>query len=65
MDALSIAVHKWLLRVHILVLTMDSCSEHVDRSPVRISSTCRLFSTLVVPNDDAGNVVQSIVTPIT
>jgi hypothetical protein len=34
----------------------------VDRSPVRMSSTHRLFSDLVVADDDAGHTLQSIVT---
>jgi hypothetical protein len=65
MYALVISVHKCWLHVHRLLVTMDSCSEHMDRSPMRISLTRRLFSTPVVTNDDAGHTLQSIVTPVT
>jgi hypothetical protein len=65
MDALVVAIHKWSLRVHRLVVTMTSYSEHVDMSSVRMSSTHRLFSTLVVPDEDLGNTIQSIVAPVT
>jgi hypothetical protein len=64
MDALVVAVHKWSLCVRRLVVTMASCSEHVDKSPVRMSSTRRLFNTPVVPDDDVGNTDQSIVMPV-
>jgi hypothetical protein len=47
-----------------LVVTMASCSEHVDKSSVRMSSTRRLFNTPVVPDDDVGNADQSILTPV-
>jgi hypothetical protein len=50
--------------VRSLVIVMDSCSELVDRSPVRTSSTHRLFSTPYVV-DDGGHATQSIVTPVT
>jgi hypothetical protein len=65
MDALVAAIHKWLLCVCRLVVTMASCSEPVDRSLVRMSSTRRLFSAPVVLDDDSGSAVQSIVTLVT
>jgi hypothetical protein len=48
-----------------LVVTMASCNEQMDRSAVRMSSTRRLFSTPVVPDDDSGSAIQNIVTPVT
>jgi hypothetical protein len=60
--ALVVSNHKCWLRVRRLLVTMDSCSECVDMSLVRMSSTCRLFSTLVVADDDAGHALQS--TPV-
>jgi hypothetical protein len=45
MYALVVFVHKCWLRVHRLLVTMDSRNEHVDRSLLRMLSTCRLFST--------------------
>jgi hypothetical protein len=57
MCAIVVAVHKCWLHVHRLLVTMDSCNEHVDRSPVRMSLTRRLFSTPVVVNDDAGHML--------
>jgi hypothetical protein len=36
-----------------LVVTMASCSEQVDRSPLQMSSTHRLFSTPVVLDGDS------------
>jgi hypothetical protein len=62
MYAFVVAVYKCSLRVRILLMSMDSCSEHVDRSPVRMSLMRRLFSNLVVADDDAGHTLQSIVT---
>jgi hypothetical protein len=44
---------------------MASCNEIMDRSPVRMSSTYRLFSTSVVHDDDLGFAVQNFVTPVT
>jgi hypothetical protein len=50
--------------VCILVISMDGCDEHDNRSPMRMSSMRRLFSTPVVVND-AEHANQSIVTPVT
>jgi hypothetical protein len=47
-----------------LVVTMVSCNEQMDKLPVRMSSTRRLFSTPVVPDDDSGSAIQNIVTPV-
>jgi hypothetical protein len=65
MGALVVAIHKWSFHVHRLVVIMDSCGEHVDRSPVQMSSMRRMFSTSVVADDDARNAVHSIVMPVT
>jgi hypothetical protein len=40
---------------------MASCNEQLDRSPMRMSSTRRLFNTPVVADDDSVSAVQSIV----
>jgi hypothetical protein len=64
MYALVVCVHKCWLCVHRLLVTMDSCSEHVDMSPVRISLTRRLFSTPVVADDDARHALQSTIMPV-
>jgi hypothetical protein len=46
-------------------MRIDRCNEQMDKSPVGMSSTRRLFSTPVVPDDDLGSAVQNIVTPVT
>jgi hypothetical protein len=46
-------------------MRMERCNEQMDRSPIQMSSTHRLFSTPVVPDDDSGSAVQNIVTPVT
>jgi hypothetical protein len=46
-------------------MRMERCNEQMDRSPIQMSLTHRLFSTPVVPDDDSGSAVQNIVTPVT
>jgi hypothetical protein len=48
-----------------LVVRMASYNEQMDRSPVWMSLTRRLFSTPVVYDDDSGFAVQNIVTLVT
>jgi hypothetical protein len=54
-----------LLHVGRSVVVMDNGNEHMKRSPVRMSSTRRLFSSPVVLDDDSGSTIQSVVTPVT
>jgi hypothetical protein len=44
---------------------MANLHEEESNSSVRRSSTCRLFSTPVVTDNDTGSIVQNIVTPVT
>jgi hypothetical protein len=55
-----------MLLCHVrLVVPMANCNEQHDNSPVRRSSTSRLFSTPIIPDDDLGSMVQNVVTPVT
>jgi hypothetical protein len=54
-----------LLRLVRLVVPIVNNNEQHDISPVRRSLTRRLFSTLIVSDDDSGYVVQNVVTLVT
>jgi hypothetical protein len=59
--------NQWIYVVGLvsLVVPMVNLHEEETNSLVRRSSTRRLFSTPVIPDDDIDFVIQNVVTPVT